>query len=63
MFFFALGTFPILALLSFGMYNIGNKQFSGIIFKTAGLVVIAFAVFNILNGLVARGIIEPFLNL
>lgn len=63
MFFFALGTFPVLALLSFGMYNIKNKKFSGIIFKTAGLVVIAFAIFNILNGLVARGIIEPFLNL
>ena len=63
MFFFALGTFPVLALLSFGLYNIGNKKFSGVIFKTAGLVVIAFAIFNILNGLVARGIIAPFLNL
>lgn len=63
MFFFALGTFPVLALLSFGMYNIGNKKFSSVIFKTAGLVVIAFAIFNILNGLVARGIIKPFFNL
>lgn len=63
MFFFALGTFPVLGLLSFGLYNIGNKKFSGVIFKTAGLVVIAFAVYNILNALVARGIIAPFLNL
>lgn len=63
MFFFALGTFPVLALLSFGLFSIGNKKISGVIFKTAGLVVIAFAVFNILNGLVAQGIIAPFLNL
>lgn len=63
MLFFAFGTLPILALLSFGLYNIGKKKFSGIIFKTAGLVVIAFAIFNILNGLVASGIIAPFFSL
>jgi sulfite exporter TauE/SafE len=59
MFVFALGTLPVLALLSFSSLSIHNKASSGIFFKTAGLVVIFFALFNILNGLVAAGFINP----
>lgn len=56
---FALGTLPVLALLSFTSLGIHDKMKSGIFFKTAGLVVIFFAVFNIINSLVAVGAIPP----
>ncbi len=63
MLFFALGTLPILALLSFGSINISRKSWSGIFFKTAGIVVIAFALFNFVNTLAAASIITPLFNL
>ncbi len=59
MFTFALGTLPILALVSFSQATIKNSTKSGIFFKTAGLVVIAFALFNIINSLAVAGIIRP----
>lgn len=59
MFFFALGTLPVLAILSFGSLAIHKKAQSGIFFKTAGLVVIFFAIFNIINALVAVGLMAP----
>jgi uncharacterized protein len=62
MFIFALGTLPVLALLSFSSLGIHKKAQSGIFFKTAGLVVIFFGVFNILNSLAAAGIIPPLFN-
>jgi sulfite exporter TauE/SafE/copper chaperone CopZ len=60
---FALGTLPVLALISFTSLGIKNKLASGIFFKTAGLVVLFFAVFNFINGLTAIGIIEPLFSL
>jgi sulfite exporter TauE/SafE len=62
MLFFALGTFPVLAILSFSSSKISKTSQSGIFFKTAGLIVIAFAIINILNALVVAGFIKPFLN-
>jgi sulfite exporter TauE/SafE/copper chaperone CopZ len=62
MFTFALGTFPVLALLSFGSFSFNEKPYSGVFFKTAGFIVIAFAVFNLINGLVGAGIINPVFN-
>lgn len=59
---FALGTLPVLALLSFSSLSIHDKAKSGIFFKTAGLVVIFFALFNIINSLVAIGILPPIFN-
>jgi sulfite exporter TauE/SafE len=56
---FALGTLPMLALLSFGAFSIKNKSWRGIFFKTAGLVVIALAIINLLATLAVAGIIEP----
>ncbi|MEK7565097.1 MAG: sulfite exporter TauE/SafE family protein [Patescibacteria group bacterium] len=62
MFFFALGTLPVLSLLSFSSLGIHKKAQSGIFFKTAGLVVIFFGIFNLINSLVAIGLIQPLFN-
>lgn len=63
MFSFALGTLPVLALLSFSSSKIVNNPRSGVFYKTAGLVVIFFGVFNLINSLVAAGLLKPFYNL
>lgn len=62
MLFFALGTFPVLALISFSSFSIQNSSKSGVFFKTAGLIVIAFALLNIINSLVVIGFIPPVFN-
>lgn len=59
---FALGTFPVLALISFSSLSIQKISRSGVFFKTAGLLVILFAIFNILNALVAIGWLRPLFN-
>jgi len=59
---FALGTLPVLALLSFSSLGIHTKARSGVFFKTAGLVVIFFGVFNLINALVAFGLIAPLFS-
>ncbi|MFA6554307.1 MAG: sulfite exporter TauE/SafE family protein [Candidatus Paceibacterota bacterium] len=59
---FALGTLPVLALVSFSSFSIKNSSKSGIFFKSAGLVVIMFALFNLINSLVVVGIIPPVFN-
>jgi sulfite exporter TauE/SafE len=60
---FALGTLPVLALLSFSSYSIQESRQSGVFFKTAGLVVIIFALYNLMNALVIMGIVPPLLNI
>lgn len=62
MFAFALGTLPVLSLLSFSSMSI-SKARSGIFFKTAGLVVIFFALLNIVSALTVANIIPPLFNL
>ncbi len=59
---FALGTLPVLALISFSSFSIQNSSKAGIFFKTAGLVVIMFALFNLINSLVVIGVIPPIFN-
>lgn len=59
---FALGTLPVLAILSFSSLGIHKKAQSGIFFKAAGLIVIFFAIFNLINTLVAAGIIQPLFS-
>lgn len=59
---FALGTLPVLALLSFSSFSIQSSAKSGVFFKTAGLVVIVFALFNLINSLVVIGVIPPIFN-
>jgi len=63
MFVFALGTLPMLALISFASVKLSKTLQSGIFFKTAGMLVIFFAVFNFLTALVAVGVIPPIFNL
>jgi uncharacterized protein len=60
---FALGTLPVLALLSFSSFGIQNKARSGVFFKTAGLIVVFFALFNLENACVGAGILPPIFNL
>jgi uncharacterized protein len=62
MFVFALGTLPVLAILSFSSLTINTKARSGIFFKTAGLVVIFFGLFNLHNALVVAGIIPSLFS-
>lgn len=57
MLFFALGTLPVLALLSFGAMEIAHKPWKGVFFKAAGLVVIVLALFNLWNAVKILGII------
>lgn len=59
MFAFALGTFPALALVSFSSLSVKDSKWSGVFFKTAGIIVVLFALFNIINGLVVIGAIQP----
>jgi sulfite exporter TauE/SafE/copper chaperone CopZ len=61
MFFFALGTLPILGLLSFASTNFSHKINSSLFFKTAGLIVISFALLNLWNALAAAGLVPILL--
>lgn len=60
---FAVGTFPVLALLSFSAFSFKSGRASSIFFKTAGLVVVAFAIFNITNSLAIAGWISPIFRI
>jgi uncharacterized protein len=46
MLFFALGTLPVLALMSFFSVHIQNSRYSGVLAKCAGLLILAFAATN-----------------
>lgn len=59
---FALGTLPVLAILSFGSLGIHKKAWSGIFLKTAGIVVIFFGLFNLMNSLAIIDIKLPSFN-
>ncbi len=59
---FALGTLPVLALISFSSFSIQNSSKAGVFFKTAGLIVIMFALLNLINSLVVIGLISPVFN-
>lgn len=62
MFSFALGTLPVLAIIGFSSFSIKNSAKAGVFFKSAGLIVILFALFNIINSLVVIGLISPVFN-
>jgi len=59
---FALGTLPVLALISFSSFSIRENKYAGVFFKSAGLIVVVFAVFNLINSLAAIGLIRPVFN-
>jgi sulfite exporter TauE/SafE/copper chaperone CopZ len=56
---FALGTLPVLSLISFSSFKLSASGKSGIFFKTAGFLVLFFALFNFLSALVGAGLIDP----
>ena len=60
---FALGTLPVLALVSFSSFSCQNPARAGVGLKTAGLLVIFFSIFNLINALVASGILPPLFTL
>lgn len=63
MLFFALGTFPMLALLSFGFASFAHGKHASLFFKSAGVVVIGLGLFAFLSGLAGLGIIPPLFNI
>lgn len=63
MFAFALGTLPMLALLSFGSASFAHGKHAPLFFKSAGIVVIGLGLFALLSGLASLGIINPLFNI
>ena len=60
---FALGTLPMLALLSFGSASFAQSKHAPLFFKTAGVVVIGLGAFALLAGLAGLGVIGPLFNI
>ncbi len=60
---FALGTLPMLALLSFGSASFAQSNHAPLFFKSAGVVVIGLGAFALLAGLAGLGIIDPLFNI
>ncbi|MBI2414406.1 sulfite exporter TauE/SafE family protein [candidate division WWE3 bacterium] len=62
MFAFSLGTLPVLAMISFVSNKYSTHTNKGIFFKSAGFIVIFFALLNLIGALSGAGIIPPILN-
>lgn len=60
---FALGTLPMLVLLSFGSASFAQGKYAPLFFKSAGVVVIGLGLFALLGGLAGLGIINPLFNI
>jgi len=60
---FALGTMPMLLLLSFGSASFAHSKYAPLFFKSAGVVVIGLGSFAFLAGLAGLGIINPLFNI
>lgn len=63
MFAFALGTLPMLALLSFGSASLAHGKYASIFFKSSGVVVVGLGLFALLSGLAGLGIIPPLFSI
>lgn len=63
MFTFALGTFPVLALLSFGTASFAHTKYAKTLLTSAGVVVTGLGIIGLLTGLAALGIINPVISL
>lgn len=59
---FALGTLPVLALISFSSVSVKDSPYAGTFFRTVGLIVIAFALLNLINSFVVVGLLSPVFN-
>lgn len=60
---FALGTLPMLLLLSFGSASFAHGKHAPLFFKSAGIVVIGLGLFALLARLAGLGIINPLFNI
>lgn len=60
---FALGTLPMLALLSFGSASLAQSKHASLFLKSAGVLVVGLGVFSLLAGFAGLGIIDPLFNL
>lgn len=60
---FALGTLPMLLLLSFGAASFAQSRHAPVFFKTAGVVVIGLGIFAFLAGLAGLGLIAPLFSI
>ncbi len=60
---FALGTLPMLLLLSFGSASFAHSKHAPLFFKSAGVVVVGLGLFALLGGLAGLGIIDPLFNI
>jgi sulfite exporter TauE/SafE/copper chaperone CopZ len=63
MFSFALGTLPMLALLSFSSVSFANSKHAPLFFKSAGVIVVGLGIFALLAGLAGLGIINPLFSI
>ena len=63
MFSFALGTLPMLALISFSSASFAHSKYAPLFFKSAGIIVLGLGVFAFLAGLAGLGIINPLFNI
>jgi uncharacterized protein len=60
---FAIGTLPVLLLLSFGSASFAHGKHAPLFFKSAGVVVIGLGIFALLAGLAGVGIINPLFSI
>ncbi|MBI4235566.1 sulfite exporter TauE/SafE family protein [Candidatus Peregrinibacteria bacterium] len=60
---FALGTLPMLALISFTSFKFAHTKYASLFFKSAGIIVIGLGLFAFLAGLAGLGIISPLFNI
>jgi sulfite exporter TauE/SafE len=60
---FALGTLPVLSLLSFGSVSFAQSKHAPLFFKSAGVIVVGLGLFAFLAGLAGLGIISPLFNI
>lgn len=60
---FALGTLPMLALISFSSFKFAHTKYASLFFKSAGIIVIGLGLFALLAGLAGLGIISPLFNI
>ncbi len=60
---FALGTLPMLAILSLGSVSFAHGKHAPLFFKSAGVIVIGLGIFALLAGLAGLGIINPLFNI
>lgn len=63
MFAFALGTLPMLALLSFGAASFAQSKHAPLFFKSSGVFVLGLGLIGFVTGLAGMGVIPPLLSL